>query len=324
MLIERLADRLPYRLQSRILQRRHDTACRPVLDTAPIRPADDGLVIFSMMGTAVLLPYLVAIKSLWSQLRRGRVMILSDGTLTTADRATLAHHCGQPEIIDIADVDTTGFPTGGTWERLLTIIDRRAGAYLIQLDSDTVTLGYPQAVADAIDANRSFTLLGGPQWNIGAQTLTRFVPPADISKAAENHIQTRMERMLAQVGNAERLRYIRGCSGFTGFARTGGAAGMNGGGSDGSGRALAAHFATEMKRLLGHHAMHEWGTEQVTSSFLIANDPDPLLLPYAHFGNFWGMPWDADCRFMHFVGAHRHDGTAYRDATCAALARMDR
>ena len=44
---------LPYRLQTRLDNWRHDRACRPVLETAPIRPANDGLVIFSMMGTAV-------------------------------------------------------------------------------------------------------------------------------------------------------------------------------------------------------------------------------------------------------------------------------
>lgn len=312
LLPDMVIERLPFRLRNRIDQRRHDAACRPVLATAPIIPADDGLVIFSMIGTAVLLPYLVAVKSLWNHLRRGRIMILSDGTLTAADRQILAHHCGRPEIIDIASVDTRSLPTGGTWERLLTILDRRDSAYLIQLDSDTVTLGHPEAVADAISANRSFTLLGGPDWDIGAQPCDRFAPPVSVPKSAEGHIQTRMERVLAKIAQADRLRYIRGCSGFTGFARSAG------------GRTLAEHFAGEMQRLLGMQAMHEWGTEQVTSSFVIANDPDPLLLPYRHYGNYWGDPWDADCRFMHFVGAHRHDGSAYRDTTRAALDRLPR
>lgn len=307
-----LMDILPFRLRNRIDQRRHDAACRPVLNTAPIAPADDGLVIFSMMGTAVLLPYLIAVKSLWTHLRRGQVVILSDGTLTQADRALLAHHCGNPQIIDIADVDTTGFPVGGTWERLLTILDMRRTDYVIQLDSDTVTLGRPDVVANAIEQNVSFTLLGGAEWAIGAQTCAQFTPPSVVPASAEGHIQTRMERVLGQIADADRLRYIRGCSGFTGFAR-----------GDG-GRALASHFASEMQRLLGHEAMHEWGTEQVTSSFLIANDPGAVLLPYRQYGNYWGEPWDADCRFMHFVGAHRHDGSAYRDATAAALAAMDR
>lgn len=301
---------LPFRVRSRIDRWRHDATCRPVLDSAPITPADDGLILFSMMGTAVLLPYLVAVKSLWHHLRRGRVVILSDGTLTKSDRELLAYHCGQPDIIDIADVDTTGFPVGSAWERFLCILDRRGDHYVIQLDSDTVTMGYPQAVADAISANRSFTLLGGPEWEIGAKSCTEFTPPAGIPQADEAHIQMRMERALSRISNAGQMRYIRGCAGFAGFARQPG------------GRKLAARFAQEMEQLLGREAMHKWGSEQVTSSFVVANDPDPVLLPYRQYGNYWLEPWDADCRFMHFVGEHRHDGSAYRDATLAALATM--
>ncbi|ESZ86392.1 MAG: hypothetical protein Q27BB25_14385 [Blastomonas sp. CACIA14H2] len=303
---------LPYRLQTRLDNWRHDRACRPVLETAPIRPQHDGLVIFSMMGTAVLLPYLVAVKSFWGQLRRGRVVILSDGTLTTEDRAVLAWHCGDPEIIDIADVDHAGFPVGGAWERFLSILDRRADDYVIQLDSDTVTLGRPDVVADAIAANRSFTLLGGPEWDIGVKACSAFVPPPPNGPSDARHIQSRMERALGQIEGAGQRGYIRGCAGFAGFAR------------GGDGRATARFFHDEMARLLGHDAMAEWGSEQVTSSFVVANDPDPVLLPYRQYGNYWAEPWDADCRFMHFVGAHRHDGTAYRDATRAALAQMDR
>ena len=303
---------LPYRLQARLNNWRHDTACRPVLETAPIVPAQDGLVIFSMMGTAVLLPYLVAVKSFWGHLRQGRVVILSDGTLTTEDREVLAWHCGSPEIIDIANVEHSGFPAGGAWERFLSILDRRGDNYVIQLDSDTVTLGHPSVVADAIASNHSFTLLGGPEWDIGAQTCTAFTPPPARTAFDERHIQSRMERSLASITDADRLRYIRGCAGFAGFSR------------GGNGRELARFFAEQMTGLLGREAMAEWGSEQVTSSFVVANDPDPVLLPYRQYGNYWAEAWDADCRFMHFVGAHRHDGTAYRDATRAALALMDR
>ena len=91
-----LTRHLPYRWRRRIDSGRHDRAIRAILDTPPIRPATDGLVLFSMIGTAVLLPYLVAVKSLWHQLRRGRIVILDDGTLTASDKAVLARHCGDP------------------------------------------------------------------------------------------------------------------------------------------------------------------------------------------------------------------------------------
>ena len=49
--------------------------CRAVLATPPARTRDDGVVIFSMIGTKVLLPYLVAAKSFQSRLGRGRVWV---------------------------------------------------------------------------------------------------------------------------------------------------------------------------------------------------------------------------------------------------------
>src|SRR5690606_28179458 len=64
---------LPHRWRTRREAADHAEAIADVLDTAPIVPRSDGLVLFSMIGTAVLLPYLVAVKSLWSELRRGRI-----------------------------------------------------------------------------------------------------------------------------------------------------------------------------------------------------------------------------------------------------------
>lgn len=301
---------IPYRYRMPWLNARHDAVCRPVLDTPPIRAADDGVVLFSMMGTKVLLPYLVAVKSLWSNLHRGRVMILDDGTLTAEDKKLLAYHCDNPEIRSIHDVDVGEFPVGGTWERLLTILDCRANDYMIQLDSDTVTIGDADAVRAAIDANRSFTLLGGIDADIGALTCAEFSPRLYPDGINGSHIQTRMEADMDKLPLAATWRYIRGCSGFTGFAR------------GGNGRALADAFAKAWEERLGREAMHIWGTEQVTSSFLIANEPDPLLLPPARYLNFWGDGWGQDARFIHFVGAHRYTGSAYADMTRHAIAAM--
>ncbi|MFX5464823.1 hypothetical protein ABTD44_20845, partial [Acinetobacter baumannii] len=83
------------------------------------------------------------------------------------------------------------------------------------------------------------------------------------------------ERALAQIEGAGHHGYIRGCAGFAGFAR------------GGNGRETARFFHDEMARMLGHQAMAEWGSEQVTSSFVVANDPDPVLLPYSQYGNYW-------------------------------------
>ena len=113
---------LPRRWRSKLEATRHAEAITGILQTPPIAARQDGVVLFSMIGTAVLLPYLVAVKSLHHELDRGRIAILDDGTLTAQDKAILAHHCSDPEIMRIQDVVLGEFPKGGTWERLLTIL----------------------------------------------------------------------------------------------------------------------------------------------------------------------------------------------------------
>ncbi len=296
-------------------ERAHRAAARAVLDTPPIVPADDGLVLFSMIGTRVLLPYLVAVKSLHAQLRKGRIVILDDGTLTDADRQILATHLGKPRIVSIADIDTAPCPRGQVWERLLALLDMRAGDYVIQLDSDTVTLGDVPEIAAAIMQNRSFTLRGDPDSEL--LSFAEMAAKSDDDAFLHNpaaHVQGAIECGLDRVSlpMLTNPHYVRGCAGFAGFAR------------GGDGRALAEAFSREAERLLGAERWARWGSEQVTSNIVIANEPDPLLLPYDHYLNFWDEGVPADARFVHFIGSYRFSGNAYIDATRTAVAALGR
>lgn len=285
--------------------------CRAVLSTPPARVREDGVVIFSMIGTKVLLPYLVAAKSFQAQLGRGRFAILDDGTLTAADKAVLAHHLGNPSITPIASVDTGPCPRGGTWERLLTILDLRKTDYVIQLDSDIVALGPVPEVAAAIDAGRSFTLRGEASASIVAV-------PAIAAWAANNrdpgrqHVQSAIEQAMDQIKIAGRpdLHYVRGCSGFAGFA------------PGGEGRALAEAFSREAERLLGPGYWAEWGSEQVTSNFIVANEPEARLLPYERYLNFWNDPVGSEAGLVHFIGTYRYHRGAYLAAARQAIAAL--
>jgi hypothetical protein len=293
-------------------QWRHGRAAARVLATPPRAPQDDGLILFSMIGTRVLAPYLVAAKSLHHHLGRGRFVVMDDGTLTVSDKAALAHHLGHPRVLALSDIDTGPAPRGGTWERLLTILDLRAGEYVIQLDSDTVTLGPVPEVAAAIDAGRSFTLFGDARGaELGVLPAAEFVArhPAAADPRARAHVQARIEAAMADVA-IPGLRYVRGCSGFAGFAPSP------------HGRAMAEAFTREAERLLGRAKWSEWGSEQVTSNVVIANDPDPAPLPYARYTNFWNAPLGPDAAFAHFIGTYRHHGRAYLDATRAAIAAL--
>ena len=311
----RAMNRIANKLNLLWKERAHRAAARAVLDTPAVVPADDGLVLFSMIGTRVLLPYLVAVKSLHAQLRKGRIVILDDGTLTDADRTILAAQLGQPHIVPIADVDTGPCPRGGTWERLLTILDMRAADYVIQLDSDTVTLGEVPEIAAAIAENRSFTLRGDPDSQLlsFAELAGRTDDDAFLFNPAA-HVQGAIECGLDRVSLPMRKNpvYVRGCSGFAGFAR------------GGDGRALAEAFSREAERLLGAGRWARWGSEQVTSNMVIANEPNPMLLPYDHYLNFWDEGVPPDARFVHFIGSYRFSGHAYIDATRSAIAALGR
>lgn len=285
--------------------------CRAVLATRPARVCQDGVVIFSMIGTRVLLPYLVAAKSFQAQLGRGRFAILDDGTLTEADKAVLAHHLGDPPITPIAAVDTGPCPRGGTWERLLTILDLRRGDYVIQLDSDIVALGPVPEVAAAIDAGRSFTLRG--------EASAEVLPLPAIAEWASRHrdpgrqhVQSAIEQAMDQVAIAGRpeLSYVRGCSGFAGFA------------PGNEGRGLAEAFSQEATRLLGPDHWAEWGSEQVTSNFVVANEADAMLLPYDRYLNFWNEPISPDAGLVHFIGTYRYHRGAYLAAARRAIAAL--
>lgn len=293
-----LRDHLNWRIKTRW----HDRVVRGVVHTPPLTPRDDGVLLFSMIGTRVVLPYLVAVKSFAAALGRGRVVIVDDGSLTAADHALLAHHLGKPQIIPIAQVDTGPCPRGGTWERLLAILDLRRDHYVIQLDSDTVTFGSVPEVAAAIDAGRSFMLRGEAS---AALVPMRDFPATLAREAGRVHVQRAIEERLDHIAlpGIAAPRYARGCSGFAGFAP-----------SD-EGRGIAEAFSTQAEALLGAQTWAEWGTEQVTSNVVIANDPDPLLLPYDRYLNFWGEVLPAERRFVHFVGTCRFDGRTYLDAT---------
>lgn len=290
----------------------HGRAARGILDTPPIIAQKDGLILFSMIGTAVLIPYLVAAKSLHHQLKRGRIVLLNDGTLTAQDRAILAHHCDDPIILEKPDIDPAPCPRDNCWERLIAILDHRPDDYVIQLDSDTVTTGPIPEVMAAIEANRSFTLAGG--WDEAEHGFRSAREIASIFHAdgpTTDHVQAQAEAAMASLSDADSIRYIRGCAGFAGFSK-----------SD-AGRSLVNRFSQSMDERLGT-VWRQWGSEQVASNFVIANDPDPLQLPYDRYVNHWEEPLPADPAFIHFIGTYRFRKGNYSRCTKAAIASLRR
>lgn len=288
----------------------HDRTVQGILDTPPIVAQDDGVILFSMIGTAVLLPYLVAVKSLHHHLPRGKIVLLDDGTLTAGDKQVLAHHCDEPEIITKQHVDTAPCPRNNCWERLISILDRRSDHFVIQLDSDTVTTGPVPEVAAAIDSNRSFTLAGGLD-----EAQHGFKSAAEISQIfhangpTTDHVQAHAEAAMKTLPEADSCRYIRGCAGFAGFSKS----------SDG--RATVARFSEAMDARLGD-IWQQWGSEQVASNWVVANDLDPIQLPYNRYINHWDEPMPESPAFVHYIGTYRYRWGNYSRTTREAIAAL--
>lgn len=260
---------LPSRWRRRIGTGHPDEALLlPILETPAIRPARDGVVLFATVGTASLLSALVALKSFWRQVRRGRIAVLDDGSLTPSDKALLARHCGDPEILDSTMVPQGGFPESIGWRGLLALLDRRQGEYWVRLGRRTVTLGPVPEVAQAIAMNRSFAMPGGRDAPAqGILPLTDFARQARAEGREHSSPQRHLETLLGRMRQDMGWRYLRGSPGVAGFA------------AGGPGRPLAAAFFAEAIRVAGPAEAMAPGSEQVAAGFLLANEISPVLLP---------------------------------------------
>lgn len=302
-----------YGLKKRLGRIHHTHVAKRILQTPPLIPTADRVVLFSMIGTRVILPYLVAVKSLHNRLKVGRVAILDDGSLTGDDRRLLAEQLGDPVVHHIGQVSTGDCPKGGTWERLLTLLDMAEHDYVIQLDSDTVTVGDVSEIKGAIEQNRCFTLLGeADAEKNGLIRLSAYAKHCDPTEDCD-HVQHHAELNLEHHEDAASHFYVRGCSGFTGFSR---GCRMT--------RADAESFSRFEEGRVGRSKWESWGSEQVTSNFLVANSGEPVLLPYARYRNYWGDTVPEGTSFLHFVGTHRYSQMQYARYTQQAIHTLGR
>jgi hypothetical protein len=247
-----------------------------------------------MVSHRDLTMYLVAIKSLYSRLDEAQIVVLNDGTLTSHDLDLLNAHIRTPRIVSLSDIQNGSCPRGGAWERLLFISDHVRQTYVIQLDSDTLTLDDVPEVKDAIRDNRSFTL----GTSMGRQISPMEEICGQMKAFNDHHVQVVAEQAFDRLRHYARLKYVRGCAAFTGFAR-------------GSfSRRDVEEFSAEMEASIGN-VWRNWGSEQVTSNFIIANSPGAFVLPHPKYANFAPEIPYHQSSFLHFIGTHRFKSGVY-------------
>ena len=288
-----------------------DFNCRAVHNTPPLHLNDDSLTVVSMLCHGEVTMYLLALKSFCHRLGYApRIFILNDGTLTQSDCSTLRLHIPHVEIVPISAVASERCPKGSCWERLLLISDLVQSSYVIQLDSDTITVTATPEVQRCIETGRSFTLMGDrsyPEIESMAKACLR-------SKQNDSPmVQAVCERAFDQLPESTALRYVRGNAGFTGFAK----ASIN--------REKIVYFSDLMRRI-ARERWDEWGSEQVTSNLLIANADNSYLLQFPKYLSYWAHP-DVpyhEASFIHFIGPHRFSNGFYIETARKVVANLRR
>jgi hypothetical protein len=297
-----------YRLKSHFAKTRFHRLTAGIMDTPPLPVADAPWTIVSLFHKCDIYAaqmYLLAIKSFYSRLKRGKITLIVERDLAPDMRRMLEHHLPGIGFVVFEDIDVGACQHGGTWERLLYLLDNARSEYSIQLDADTLTFGPDiDEVLHCAQNNIPFTL-----GNAGRPIETMASVAADARKSDSNYIGLVAERLFDRYPDAERVKYVRASSAFCGFSR------------GGFSRTQLEKFHREGERLLGAR-WREWGTEQCGSSFAIANSPGAIVLPFPKYANNWPGLARGGSAFLHFFGTHRYDGDYFADLAKGVIAQL--
>jgi len=297
-----------YQLNDRVRRMRFASACGGILRAAPIAldPAS-GMVVLSQVQHKDVLLFLLALKSFARQAKPRAVYVLDDGSLSGNDRARLNEHIPGLTLLDRAEFRSADCPTGGTWERLLAISALVRDHYVIQLDSDTLTIGTIDEVRACVEQQIAFAL---GTWN--HQKIETMRERCDTAKKlipqGQDHVQIVAEGHFDKLREFESLHYVRGCSGFAGFARRS------------FERKFVEAISGQMRAAIGDK-WDEWGSEQVMSNIVIANVANAVVLPHPKYADCHKMKQGVT-EFIHFIGSCRFDGGNYASLGTQLIATL--
>lgn len=286
-----------YKLKDRLRRSQFANQVQNLLNTPAILLGEaSSPIVLSQLQHKDLLMYLAAIKSFARQLPPSAVHVVNDGSLTAQDCALLAQHVPEIQFHTLSDCREPGLPIGGTWERLIAIARLSRSHYVIQLDADTLTRGAISEVVQLSHANRAFAI--GTWDGQEIESATGRASQTRTRSPDATHVQMQAEMHFDRLSHAAELKYVRGCSGFAGFAA-------------GSDKLQLMHrLSGEMQKLIGDKWL-EWGSEQVMSNLVVANEPDAMVLPHPDYTDCEKMK--PHSRFVHFIGTCRFQGGRYAD-----------
>jgi len=309
-----------FRVKDRLQRTRFNLLCRPIFSTPPLKMRTTNVCLISQVSHRDLVMYLIAIKSFCRFCDVGQIVVLNDGSLTSTDLALISEHLPAIRILGFKDVGPAATPKGGCWERLLLIADFVGDGYVIQIDSDSLTLNEIPEVLNQVAQNCSFTLLGAGSFP-GVESMLDACHRAKQNNPRSMEPQAVGERSLDRFPNCSNLKYVRGNAAFAGFAR------------NSFTRSDVEYFSKSMEAICGADKWHEWGSEQVTSNLIIANSTRASVLLHPKYTSYYALAGVdyAQSSFIHFMGTHRFENGCYstfatrtiRQLMCGTLNRSD-
>jgi len=270
-----------------------------ILKTPPINyQHDKSVVIITMLSHDAINMYLVAIKSFLKNFGYGSIEVIDDGTLTKYDIAVLEYHVPEITFSNANHVDTLSCPTYISWKRLFRIAEITKKSYVIQLDSDTVSLAALINIQDKVQANEGF-LIGSSRWEQGVDVgfLNKIV-----NYWNHSHVQPSAEMIFKDIEFfKDGTKYLRACAGFSGYPK-------NFASTD-----EIEKLSAQIEDKIGKK-WHEWGSEQTATMCLISKTPNASVLPWPKYQNFM-EPLAKDsinsASFIHFIGSNRFKNSTY-------------
>lgn len=307
MYLQSLAKRITQRVKRDFFRWRYMQTARKVLATPPLKKGATPFVLLSMVQQRDVLSYLLAVKSFCHIADPARIVVVCDPSIQEVDRATLKKHIPHIELRAADEFVDTKIPRGGTWERLYAIANYAEHAYVVQLDADTLTTHAMPEVMGAIVQQRGFVL--GERTDQQFMTLLQTANNARpwLKTTPPIHIQAIVEANIDTAALPSNARYVRGCSGFTGFP------------CSSTMREQILDFSSRMQEKFGKD-WERWGTEQITSNYVVANAADTVILPFPKYGtpNVAGRT----TVFFHFIGSMRFVNDMYRQKSEQVLRHL--
>jgi hypothetical protein len=275
---------------------RFDRTAVNIRNTPPLEIVPGKVTFVSLVCHKDLDRYLLAIKSVYKRVGAGSIAVLDDGTLTDADRNVLNYQLGNPRYFHKDDIDTGPCPSYICWRRIMLILDLCQEGYVVQVDSDIVARAPLEEALAAIEADEAFMIVN--KTHPGHITLKEMSKWVKDKGWQGKTVQMEAERILCNYPQADEKRYLRGTAAFVGWP-------MNC-----ATKEQLLDFSQFIESEIGP-LWREWGSEQTSTNYLIANCPKLKLLEHPKYVNHFSNSTLEGAALVHFFGSHRYVGGRY-------------